>query len=329
MPLEAVLLAWEVGNRVTWELMVEQSQPGSPTHLEDVLAATRHSRLFLHCYVQVVAATYLEEREAIEQENGGGLRALAEHLLAGRPAGALPRRCGVAAHDRYVVVALSLPLGPEERGSRVGSQAASRRKVRRLLARLAVLAGEPVPSTLTGTGGVVLLPVADREVGPAWVQQVVGALGEVNGGPVTATATWPRSLVDLPHEAGVALDLLRITHALSSPPGLYQVQDLLLELPLLTAPLACARLAALLAPVETVPELLPTLQAWLHHDRNRRETAQALYIHANTLDRRLERLAGLTGLDLTTARGLATVQAALIARALARSSSGWPDVTVA
>ena len=99
-----------------------------------------------------------------------------------------------------------------------------------------------------------------------------------------------------------------------------------MELPLLTAPLACARLAALLAPVETVPELLPTLQAWLHHDRNRRETAQALYIHANTLDRRLERLAGLTGLDPTTARGLATVQAALIARALVRSSN-WQDVT--
>ena len=316
VPLDAVLLAWEIGNRVTWELMAEGQRPGG--EVADLLAATRHSRLFLHAYVRVVSASYVAEREAIEREAGGGLRALAEQLLTGRPASPATSGPAVALAERYVVLVLALSLNPEERGARGDRQAASRRKVRRLQGRLNEMAGETVLSTLSGDGGTVLFPVGRAPLRAAELRALPGELTELTGGPVLAAAAWPESLRVIPQAVEQAHDLLRLATALSLPPGLYLLDDLLLELPLLRSPEVCARLAALLAPAETVPELLPTLQAWLRHDRNRRETAEALYVHANTLDRRLERLASLTGLDLGTARGLATVQAALAARALQR-----------
>ena len=321
VPLDAVLLAWEIGNRVTWELMAEGQRPGG--EVADLLAATRHSRLFLHAYVRVVSASYVAEREAIEREAGGGLRALAEQLLTGRPASPATSGPAVALAERYVVLVLALSLNPEERGARGDRQAASRRKVRRLQGRLdqmaGEMAGETVLTTLSGSGGTVLFPVGRVPLRAAELRALLVELTELTDGQVLAAAGWPESLRLIPQAVEQAHDLLRLATALSLPPGLYLLDDLLLELPLLRSPEVCARLAALLAPAEAVPELLPTLQAWLQHDRNRRETAEALYVHANTLDRRLERLASLTGLDLGTARGLATVQAALAARALRRA----------
>lgn len=319
VPLDAVLLAWEVGNRVTWELLAEGARPED---LADLLAATRHLRHFLHAYVRVVSATYVAERQAIEREAGGGLRALADQLLTGGPTAQLAARAAVRVAPGYVVLAVSLTPAAAERGSGVAAQIATRRKVRRVQARLDAVAGEPVLSTLGGTGGLVLFPVLAEPVGRERMHELVTGLAAEADGPVTAAASWATSPAGVPEAAAQSADLLEVATALSAPPRLYVLEDLLLELPLLQSPVGRRGLAALLAPAEAIPELLPTLQAWLSHDRNRRETAEALYVHPNTLDRRLERLAGLTGLDLSTARGTATAQAALAARAIERSGAG-------
>jgi hypothetical protein len=318
MPLDAVLLAWEVGNRVTWELLAELA---GPDDLDDLIAATHHLRQFLHAYVAVVTDTYVSERNAIEREAGGGLRALAEHLLAGRASAALAEGIGVRLPDAWVALAVALPLGAEERRPGLPGQIATRRKLRRLQRRLDAWAGEPVLSSVGGLGGVVLLPVREDPCDHARLRTLVGELAGLVDGPVRAAAAEAGSVADLPAVAQLASDLLEVAGALSLPPGLHLLDDLLLELPLLRAGEPRRRLAALLQPAEAVPELLPTLRAWLDHDRNRRDTAEALYVHPNTLDRRLERLTTLTGLDLSTARGVATVQAALAARALERARS--------
>ncbi|WP_125703500.1 PucR family transcriptional regulator [Lacticaseibacillus daqingensis] len=53
--------------------------------------------------------------------------------------------------------------------------------------------------------------------------------------------------------------------------------------------------------VMTHGELVPTLRAYLEATCNQTETAAALYIHPNTLRRRLQRITSLTGLDLKDA----------------------------
>ena len=50
------------------------------------------------------------------------------------------------------------------------------------------------------------------------------------------------------------------------------------------------------------------------HRAHRRRTAQALGVHANTVDNRLDRVAALTGLDPRTTRGLQLLGAALVVR---------------
>jgi sugar diacid utilization regulator len=55
------------------------------------------------------------------------------------------------------------------------------------------------------------------------------------------------------------------------------------------------------------------VQCWLSRDRSRRETAEELHVHPNTLDKRLERVRVLTGIEIGTTRGVAVLQAGLVA----------------
>jgi purine catabolism regulator len=68
-------------------------------------------------------------------------------------------------------------------------------------------------------------------------------------------------------------------------------------------------------------ELVKSLDAFLEHNGSLVDTAQALYIHRNTLLHRLERIRALTGLDLRTAWQRANLYMALKAHQLQRYRS--------
>jgi DNA-binding PucR family transcriptional regulator len=78
-------------------------------------------------------------------------------------------------------------------------------------------------------------------------------------------------------------------------------------------------LVGLLDPLERNPDLLLTLDTYLAENLDRRRTAAALHVHPNTLDYRLKRISGLTGLEPTTTAGLQLLAAAAMARRLASS----------
>jgi sugar diacid utilization regulator len=75
-------------------------------------------------------------------------------------------------------------------------------------------------------------------------------------------------------------------------------------------------LAALLEPLERNPDLLLTLDTYLAENLDRRRTAAALHVHPNTLDYRLKRIVGLTGLEPASTSGLQLLAAASMARRL-------------
>lgn len=58
-------------------------------------------------------------------------------------------------------------------------------------------------------------------------------------------------------------------------------------------------------------ELIRTLEAYFEHNGNLSQTAEALYIHRNTLIYRMERIANITGLDLDNPETRLAVQLAL------------------
>ncbi|MGH3504580.1 MAG: helix-turn-helix domain-containing protein [Nocardioidaceae bacterium] len=60
------------------------------------------------------------------------------------------------------------------------------------------------------------------------------------------------------------------------------------------------------------PDLVTTVTRYFQNDFNRRDTARQLYVHPNTVHRRLSRIADLTGANPRTARGLLVLGAALV-----------------
>jgi DNA-binding PucR family transcriptional regulator len=112
-----------------------------------------------------------------------------------------------------------------------------------------------------------------------------------------------------------AVQVLRLVTGLGRAPGLYRLDDVLLEAALSGAARGpAARLSSILAPLEGAADLLATLEAYLAADADRRRTAASLNIHPNTLDYRLRRIGELTGRSPATARGLQVLGAALTVR---------------
>ncbi|MFD6107934.1 PucR family transcriptional regulator, partial [Nocardia salmonicida] len=70
-----------------------------------------------------------------------------------------------------------------------------------------------------------------------------------------------------------------------------------------------------LDPLVANPLLLRTLTVYLLSDQNRQRAARRLFIHPNTIDHRLKRIAGITGLDPARPDGQWGLRAALVARA--------------
>ena len=62
---------------------------------------------------------------------------------------------------------------------------------------------------------------------------------------------------------------------------------------------------------DNASELLRTLEAYFDHNGNLSQTAEALYVHRNTLLYRMERIAAITGLDLNDSMTRLSIQLAL------------------
>jgi DNA-binding PucR family transcriptional regulator len=130
-----------------------------------------------------------------------------------------------------------------------------------------------------------------------------------------ATVAWGEGADGVARAGDDAVQVLRLVTGLGRPPGLYRLDDVLLEAALSgTAAGPAARLASILAPLEGTGDLLGTLDAYLAADADRRRAAAALNVHPNTLDYRLRRIGELTGRSPLTARGLQVLGAALTLR---------------
>ena len=317
IPLEAVLTAYHVGALVAWEALCEEA---AEDEQEELLGLATSVMAYIQYVTSGVAGAYLEERQAIYGEEREAQRALAEALLSGGATDALAQRVGSALAPGYLVMALHVATSPDEVDEGVEGAVASRRKLRRMERALAT-AGKGDTLTLLGaSGGPVLIAVrgetadAEREQLPALLDN----LAEAAGAAVTAGVSFRPGLDGVPVAGAEAGEVLRLATELGRPPGLYELDDVLVEY-LVTRPSdAAVRLATVLTALDHGPELVETLQGYFDADLDRRSAAAALNIHPNTLDYRLKRISELTGLSVGSSRGLQVLGAALVARRLAR-----------
>lgn len=315
VPLDAVLLAHHLGLEVCWELVTRHARDGDAA---DLLVL---NRLLLDQLRQATAAAgagYLDERRSGADERRTARHALLTALLDGAPAEEAAGRAGLHLPAAYAVLRLAVDDHPDERAPGVERTVAGHRKLRRMRAELDHATRQSALSSLTATGGVVLVPLEHRpEAVPDGVWQrlaeTVDRTARAAGVTVRAGAA-AAAPPGVPAAAALADEVLRVARAVGRPPGLHRLDDLLLEYQLSRPSQARSRLASLLAPLEEGGELLTTLRAHLSGGLNRRHTAQLLHLHPNTVDYRLRRIAVLTGLDPARPADLPRIAAAIAAR---------------
>ncbi|MDC0771515.1 helix-turn-helix domain-containing protein [Streptomyces sp. HD] len=171
-------------------------------------------------------------------------------------------------------------------------------------------------------GARVVLPAADQEESVAVARKAHGDLP----GDVWIAVHWQ----DLtPHVPGVrpvpdmggvsvADGICATLLALACPPGVYELDDVLVEYGAAETPAVSERLLAMVEPLHEHPVLWGTLTALVAADGVRNRACERLGIHRNTLDRRLQRITQLTGQRLDGLRGLCTLRAALAVVAVTR-----------
>ncbi|AQA23901.1 pucR C-terminal helix-turn-helix domain protein [Rhodococcus sp. MTM3W5.2] len=310
VPLDAVLHAYHVGIGMAAEELFADAEPGD---IGDVQTITVMVLDFLRQLTLEVSSSYLEERQIMDSQENSGRRSLMAALVAGEPLDAIAQRTGLRLAPHYLAMSLSIGEHVDERGDGVSGTVAGRRKLRRLQAELDRITGEPALTVIDSTGGTALIPCPGNP--PEWeaLKRMIDRAQAVVGTEIRAAA-----LVAVPAEVPAAVEQTAEIIALISrsgrPPGLYRLRDVLLEYQLSRPSPAHPELAGLLEPLVARPELMQTLEAYVASGLNRRATASALQVHANTVDYRMRRVAELTGLNPADPADLPHVGAALAAR---------------
>jgi hypothetical protein len=301
-----VLTAYHVGIQVTWDAMTAGAEPED---LADVMAVNALLLRYLELITPAVAAGYLAQQQSISGDEHSARQSLLAALIGGEPAQAAADQAGLRLPSSYLVVAFGFGAHPDETSADVDPLVAARRKLRRLRAELDRQVREPMLTSLTTDGGLALLPERDR----SWLDGVVRSMARAAAVDVTAgvVVAEPDGVAAA---APCARRILAVARTFGRPPGVYRLDDVVLEYQLSCPSEARDRLAEMLEPLSGKADLLDTLRAYLRFG-DRRTTAAQLHVHPNTVDYRLRRVQALTGLDPTSTADVTLLGAAVVARA--------------
>lgn len=324
VPLEAVVGAYHLGAEECAAQVFSAAEPGD---LADVLLVQSQMLAYLRLVSCEVAAGYVQERQTALSDEQVALQSLLSRLLEGGSPQYAADRAGIRLPPCYLVLSIAVGPHPDELVPGVNHSVAARRKLRRLRNEIQrQTTGVPL-SVLSGGGGVVLIPYeseptdfgrADR----ARLSRLVEELGRMCGAELLAAATTaaPEGVAEAARLAG---EVRAVAEASGRGPGLYLLDDVLLEYQLSRPSPARAGLAALLDPLDARPELLDTLRAFLAGGLDRRQAAARLQVHPNTVDYRLRKATELTGMDASRGADILTLRAALAAHDAVRQA--MPD----
>ncbi|WP_328908133.1 helix-turn-helix domain-containing protein [Streptomyces sp. NBC_00234] len=125
------------------------------------------------------------------------------------------------------------------------------------------------------------------------------------------------AVADIPAAVAQCADVCEIAVATHRPPGVYHLEDVLIEYQLTRPGPALQLLLDRLTPLDRHPDWEDTLRVYLRHHCDRRLTAAELHLHPNSVDYRLSRLADACGFDATDPAQRAVAHTALCVRDLA------------
>jgi hypothetical protein len=293
LPLEDLLHAYRLGGRLAWRAIVDATGPDEQSALLEVTE-------LLMSYVDMVSANvaqaYLDERQHVVSEDERRHRMLIDALIhperQAPDLGALAERAGIEIAESYRPFAQAIPGEPRH----VHSQRAAELRARGILAltegdRVAGLAPHGAEeATLARSGCVLLLG------GPTSRARLAGMLDDA------------RRLLELAVRRGDR--------------GVVPLDDLVAERVVLRAPEIAESLTdAVFGPLDAYDaqrgsNLAETLTAFLASGLDRRRTANALHLHPNSVDYRINKATELNGFEPGRPGDLVKIQLAVAAREL-------------
>lgn len=323
LPLDLVIRAYFIGARTALAHVIAHAEVGAQDVETFSVSAVERILGYLETATGAAVVGYQEEQEALLSQTAPLQDYVLRELLAGRRPDAEFGSARYTMPARFIVLRLGVAAGdlPADRDRGVYQQ-----RVTRLL-RLALrdLALPDVLSSVNHEGGVILVPSTDDARGPDPVKLVFDTVFRAVGAAIHigASVATPEQVGEASTLAGEVLEVARFTRR---PPGVYHLDDVLLDHGISRPGPTCDRLAARLDPLEKHPELIATLRAFLAVDRNRRRAARQLKVHPNTVDNRLRRTTELIGCDLNQPDQATLLWSALIARDAVRYRAAAAEV---
>ncbi|YAL82119.1 PucR family transcriptional regulator [Dermacoccaceae bacterium W4C1] len=326
VPLNMVLAAYFHGLRFC---------TGFVTRFEDpdlILSGLNSMTVFMGDVSQAVSEGYAMHARVLATENASARDELTRALLEGRPLDPPAARAGVDLGDSFVV--LFIHVGPtlDEVRPGVATEVVLRRKQRRALdaiyrwsrgeAMSQVVADGLyvlIPGSSGGAGEVVFTPQrwaqASRRVEPLITDLARTVRAQVwVGGDLAAAA-------EVAQAADTCREVALLARRLGRGPAVTHVEDLALEFQLTRPTAASSALVGALDTLETHPDLLDTVSAYIRNQFDRQATAADLHVHTNTVDNRWRKITQLTGLDPASPADRLRLVAAELARATGEGDS--------
>ncbi len=313
MPLSDILTAYHVGISLVFDDVIPRAGADDQATLNQVYKLLLG---FLARVMEAASRGWLAASSESLREAHGARQALLDAVLDGDEARATADRVGLRLPPAYGVLALQIGTHPDEVATGVEPTVAGRRKLRRLRHALELAQPEALAS-MTATAATVLIPSSETVQHPD-PERIVQEMARAAGAPILA-AYEPAPVAGVREALSLATEVLEVAGGLGWTSGVVRLQDVAVAYQLTRPTAATRRLADLLAPLESHPDLRATLEAFAAGRLNRRRAAKLLSVHVNTVNYRLNRVRELTGLDVGDPLDTQTLLAALAA---GRSQAG-------
>ncbi|MFI9508634.1 PucR family transcriptional regulator [Nocardia sp. NPDC052566] len=320
IPLGDVVDAYLTGARVVSDAVTAAA---GPDDIGDLRAFTSNLLAYLHRATVEITSTYLEVHRGLLGVEREAREALSTALLMGKNAAGLAAQANISLADSYDVVIVDVD-GVPARPTNAGELASARRRIRQTqdVANRYIGAGKTLLA-FDGKHGALLVPAPAQEpLISATLGDLVQALTADFALPVTAAVAHADSIAAIPATVTLAGDVLELVLSIGHEPGLYRLDDVLVEYQITRPGPARDALEALIDPLHDHPHLLEALHANLLHGMDRKAASSSLHIHPNSYSYRLRRIAELTGLDATDIVDARVLSAAVLATSLRRNGRG-------
>ena len=318
-PIESLLQDYVTGMAAIWRAISESVRPAELPHLIQLTDA-----LFEYLRAVVVLVVRGFQHEAADMSIGERDARFATYsaLITGSDPENTASRAGIVLAPRYLV--LSLHLG-ESTEAPVPGRAVQVPRLRRANAAHRILndfADGDLLALMRDPAGTALVPLTGQPLASevTHIQALIARLAEALDAPVHAGAViiGPK---DIPAAVTQADEILELVMAIGRPGGAWFLGDVLVPYQLTRPGPARDLLAERMRVLDNHPDWEETLRAYLAHGYDRRRTAEALFIHPNTVDYRLDRIAKACGIDSADPAGRPAALAALYVRDLEQTSS--------